>query len=277
MFSKKLVVIVAVIVLIIVNIIILFISAGRYPSHRFGRIALFLVAPVQDAVTDSVQFAGRIWLNYFWLVSAAKENAELKRSLNMGQIADNQCQEIEQSNIRLRNLLNFQNKVPEQLTSAEVIGKDPSPWFKAIIIDKGKVDGMEKGMPVVVPEGIAGQITDVSSHYSKVMLLIDRNSSIDALVQRTRARGIIKGSSTERCFFKYVLRKEDVKVGDKIVASGLDGVYPKGLKIGEVTSVIRRNAGIFQDVMVMPYINYEKIEEVLVITNPPKYKFVSRQ
>ena len=277
MFSKKLIIIVAVIVLIIVNIIILFISAGRYPSHRFGRIALYMVAPVQEAVTNSTQFAGGIWHHYFWLVSVSKKNDELKKSLSLGQIADNQCQEIEQSNIRLRNLLKFQNKMPDQLTSAEVIGKDPSPWFKAIIIDKGKADGMEKGMAVVVPKGIAGQITDVSSYHSKVMLLIDRNSSIDALVQRTRTRGIIKGSATEKCFFKYVLRKEDIKVGDNIVASGLDGVYPKGLRIGEVTSVIRRNAGIFQDVMVMPYVNYEKIEEVLVITNPPKYKFVSQQ
>lgn len=271
------IVIAAVIFLILANIIILFISAGRYPSHRFGKIALYVIAPFQEAVTESIQFAENIWGNYFWLVSVAKKNAELEKALREAVARNNQWHEIELSNNRLRNLLNFQNRMPDKVLSAEVIGKDPSPWFKAIIIDKGRANGVEKGMPVVIPEGIVGQVTDVSPLYSKVMLLIDRNSSVDALVQRTRARGIIQGAAMERCFLKYVLRKDDVKVGDKIVASGLDGVFPKGLRIGDVTSVVRRNAGIFQDVMVTPYINYEKIEEVLIILNPSKFTFAGQE
>lgn len=271
------IVVAAVILLILANIIILFISAGRYPSHRFGKIALYIIAPFQEAITDSIQFAEDVWGNYFWLISVSKKNAELEKALREAIAKNNQWREIELSNIRLRNLLDFQRKMPDKVLSAEVIGKDPSPWFKAIIIDKGRRDGIDKGMPVVIPEGIVGQVTDASSHYSKVMLLIDRNSSVDALVQRTRARGIIQGAAMERCFLKYVLRKDDVKVGDKIVASGLDGVFPKGLRIGDVTRVVRRNAGIFQEVMVTPYINYEKIEEVLVILNPTKFTFASQE
>jgi len=120
-------------------------------------------------------------------------------------------------------------------------------------------------------------VVDVSSRYSKVMLIIDRNSSVDALVQRTRARGIIKGEASGHCLFKYVLRKDDVRAGDKIVASGLDGVFPKGLPVGDVKEVIRRTSGVFQEVRVVPYIDFEKLEEVLVILNPPKYQFMGKQ
>ncbi len=271
------VMLVGLIILITTSITILFVSSSRYPSHKHGRIALFLVAPFQELVTESIRFARDMWNNYFILVSVAQENANLKKSLRDAVAKNNQWHEIDLANIRLRNLLNFHNSITEQALAAEVIGKDPSSWFKAIIINKGKADGVTKGLPVVIPEGIAGQVIDVSSHYSKVMLIIDRNSAVDALVQRTRARGIIKGSLTGECLFRYVLRKDDVKVGDKIVASGLDGVFPKGQRIGVVTSVLRRISGIFQEVTVMPYIDFEKLEEVLVLLNPPKHEFVTQQ
>ena len=94
-------------------------------------------------------------------------------------------------------------------------------------------------MAVVIPEGIAGQTTEVSAHYSKVLLIIDHNSAVDALVQRDRARGIIKGGSADQCIFKYVLRKHDVVVDDIVVSSGLDGVFPKGLSVGYVSGVVK--------------------------------------
>jgi rod shape-determining protein MreC len=129
---------------------------------------------------------------------------------------------------------------------------------------------------VGVPEGVAGQVTDTSAQYAKVMLIIDRNSAVDAFVQRTRARGIIKGESTSSCVFQYALRKDEVRVGDKIVASGLDGVFPKGMPIGEVSGVVRRAAGIFQEVTVTPHVDFEKLEEVLVILIPPINPFTSQ-
>ena len=123
-------------------------------------------------------------------------------------------------------------------------------------------------LPVLVPQGIAGQIIDVSMHSSKVLLIIDQISSVDGLVQRTRARGIVKGGSAGRCFFVYALRKHDIKADDVIVSSGLDDVFPKGLRIGRVSNVSRNNSGIFQKVMVKPYVDFEKLEEVLVLLSP---------
>lgn len=276
MFSKKTLLIVGAIVLIVVNITILYISGGRYRSFGFGRVAIFFVAPMQEAVADSIRFARGIWGHYFYLVSVAKENDNLKKKLSLIVEKNIQHNEIELSNQRLRNLLNFKETTTSQILAAEVISVDPSSWFKAVIIDKGSLDGVERGLPVVIRQGIAGQVVNVSSRYSKVMLIIDRNSSVDALVQRTRARGIIKGEATGECLFKYVLRKNDVRVGDKIVASGLDGVFPKGLPVGDVKEVVRRNSGVFQEVRVVPYIDFEKLEEVLVILNPKKYEFVSK-
>ena len=271
------VLIVGAVALIVVNIIILSVSSSQYSSHGSGRTAIFFIAPFQATVTNSVQFLKNIWGHYFFLVSVAKENDNLKKAINQAANENNKYREIEISNFRLRNLLNFRKTMTNQVLVAEVIGQDPSPWFKTIIIDKGKSDGVEKGLPVIVPEGIAGQIIDISYNYSKVLLIIDRNSAVDALVQRTRARGLIKGQSDGRCLSKYVLRKHDIKVGDTVVSSGLDGVFPKGLRVGYVSGIVKRNSGIFQEVTVTPYIDFGKLEEVLVVLDSPKHDFVSEQ
>lgn len=279
MFSKKMVMIVGAVALIVVNIIILSVNSSRYSSYGSWRIAIFFIAPFQKTVTQSVQFLKNIWGHYFFLVSVAQENDNLKKAINQAIDKNNKYREVEISNFRLRNLLNFRETMTNQVLVAEVISQDPSPWFKTIIIDKGKSDGVEKGLPVVVPEGIAGQIIDISYNYSKVLLIIDPNSAVDVLVQRTRDRGLIKGESYGRCLSKYVLRKHDVKVGDTVVSSGLDGVFPKGLRVGCVTEIVKRNSGIFQEVTVMPYVDFEKLEEVLIVLDSPKhdFDFVSEQ
>jgi rod shape-determining protein MreC len=273
MFSKKMILVVGMFVVMAVNTIVLSVNKRHnYTSSGLGEVVISFIAPFQEVVSHSIRFARDIWTHYFFLVSVAKENDALKRSLSLAIEKNNACNEIELSNFRLRALLNFQKAMTSPVLSAEVIGKDPSPWFKTIIIDKGKADGIEKGLPVVVPEGIAGQVADVSYHYSKVLLIIDQNNAVDALVERIRARGIITGESSGRCAFKYVLRKHDIKEGDTIVSSGLDGVFPKGIRVGYVSEVAKRTSGIFQDVKVTPYVDFEKLEEVLVVLNTPRHK-----
>jgi rod shape-determining protein MreC len=277
MFSKKILVIVGVILLIAINIIVLSINKrhGDLP-YGIGRIAIYIIAPFQNTVTHSIRFVKNVWSQYFFLISVAKENENLKKALSYAIGENEKRNEIELTNYRLRKLLNFKKTIDHQVLPAEIVGKDPSPWYQAILIDKGKSDGVEKGQPVVIPEGIAGQVTEVLNNYSKVLLIIDQNSAVDALVQRTRARGVIKGDSTDRYLFKYVLRKHDVRVGDTIVSSGLDGVFPKGLRIGYVSEVVKPSSGIFQDVTVAPFIDFEKLEEVLVLLNPLKNEHVKK-
>lgn len=268
MFSKKTVIIIAIIVWAAVSVIGISVSGKRGVSSYGQGIALFVAAPFQEISARSLRFMKDLWNHYFFLSSSAKACDRLRKELNDALEKSNRCEEIEHSNIRLRSLLNFRRSLDGRVLAAEVIGKDPSPWFKSIIVNKGSADGIRKGMPAVMPEGIAGLVSDSSAHYSRVLLITDQNSAVDALVQRTRARGIVKGES-ERCLFEYVLRKHDIVEGDTVISSGLDGVFPKGLRVGYVSRVTKGNSGIFQEVTVIPYCNFEKLEEVLVILDPP--------
>lgn len=270
MFSKKTVIILGVICAIAINIIILSVTSRNYPTSGAGRIAVSLIAPFQEATSGSIRFFRTIWQRYFNLVDVAEENVKLEHALGEALSSANRLREVELSNRRLRELLNFKNTVNRQFLAAEVIGKDPSIWFKTIIVDKGRQDGVRKGQPVVIPAGIVGQVIDAANRYSKVLLIIDQNSAVDALDQRSRARGIVRGQSSNQCFFDYVLRKHDIQVGDTVISSGLDGVYPKGLQIGTISYVLRRNSGIFQEVAVTPFVDFEKLEEVLIVLDVPE-------
>ena len=184
MFSKKMVLVVGGIVLIVVNVILLSITSKRQSAFGLGRVGISFVAPFQEIVTRSVRFTRGIWQNYFFLVSAAHENQTLKKSLNQLVEKNNEWREVGLANTRLRNLLNFQKAPTHPVVAAEVIAKDPSGWFKTVIIDKGRSDGLQKGLPVVLPTGIAGQVIVFSGRYAMVMLIIDRKSAIVEWVQR---------------------------------------------------------------------------------------------
>jgi rod shape-determining protein MreC len=258
-----------VILLVAVNVILLTITGKqtRAPSG-LGRGALIVVAPFQKQVSAFVQSVKDIWNQYFFLVSAAKESQRLKKEL--GQLIQelNNCSETDLANDRLRHLLGFEPDTQRPMIAAQVVGKDPSSWSKTVIVNKGVQDGVRQSDPVVIPEGIVGVVIEVSARYAKVLLLIDPNSAVDALVQQTRARGIVKGGGAGYCVFDYVLRKHTISVGDTVVSSGLDGVFPKGLRIGRISEIVRLNAGIFQKVSLTPYVDFEILEEVFIISDP---------
>jgi rod shape-determining protein MreC len=252
--------------LVALNIILLTITGKQTQAPAgLGRAVLILVSPFQGHLTAFVQSVKDVWNQYFFLVSTAQENQRLKRELGQHLQQLNHCTETQLANDRLRHLLGFQEEVSRPMIPAQVVGRDPSPWSKTVIVDKGSQDGVRQGAPVVIPEGIVGVVVEASGRYAKVLLLIDPNSAIDALVQRTRARGIVKGGGAGYCVFDYVLRKHEINVGDTVVSSGLDGVFPKGLRVGRVSEILRLNAGIFQKVSVTPYVNFEVLEEVFII------------
>ncbi len=271
MFSRKMAMIVGAIILIAVNIIVLSVNSKRpTPSTGIGRFTISLVSPFQGIVSEAINSVKDIWKHYFLLVSVSKENAQLNRSLKQAEEKNNRLVEMELSHARLKRLFDFQGTLQKRVVAAEVIGRDPSPWFKTIIINKGSREGVEQGMPVVIPEGIAGLVTDVAKNYAKILLVIDQNNAVDALIQRTRARGIIKGEPSGRLMLQYVLRKHEIQVGDVVISSGLDGVFPKGIRIGFVREVNKPDSGIFQQLAVTPYADFEKLEEVLVVLDPPE-------
>ena len=261
-----------VIALVAVNIILLTIS-GKQPHapSGLGKGALIIVSPFQKYLSAVVQSVKNVWNQYFFLDSTAEENRQLKKALGESLQKLNRCGETELANDRLRNLLGFESPNARPMIAAQVVGKDPSPWSKTVIVDKGTINNVTPGSPVVVPEGIVGVVVDASAQYAKVLLLIDPNSAVDALVQRTRARGIVKGGGGDFCIFEYVLRKHEVGVGDKVVSSGLDGIFPKGLQIGRISEIVRQNAGIFQKVALSPAVDFEILEEVFIISEPASH------
>jgi rod shape-determining protein MreC len=268
MFSRKTVMVAGVIALIAINIIALSVASDKYPFLGIGRLTFSIVSPIQAGVTGTIRFLERQWERYFFLVSVSAENEKLIKELGAAKERLNHYQETLLANRRLQNLLEFRSEVAGYEVAAQVIGRGTSPWFQSVFIDKGRNAGLEKGMPVVVSEGVVGQIVGVAPGYARVMLIIDQNSGLDALVQRTRARGIVQGKSDGQCLFKYVLRKEDVRVGDTVISSGLDHVFPKGVRVGRISGVVKRNSGIFQEVTLVPYVDFEKLEEVLVLMVP---------
>jgi rod shape-determining protein MreC len=273
MFSKKMVMIAGLIILVTLTILVLSLSSRRpYPAYGPGRVAIALVAPFQKMIVATTRFFSDIWEHYFFLVTVVDDNRILREELQQAMVLNHRLKEASLSNERLRKLFNLQQKMEQPLVAAQVVGKDPSPWFQSVLLDKGRDDGVEEGQPVINPEGVVGIVVEATSHYAKVMLITDPNSAVDAVIQDSRARGIIKGGASGFCVLNFVLRKHEVAEGDAVVSSGMDGVFPKGLPIGQVTAIVKREAGIFQDVSVVPFVDFERLEEVLVVprTQPDK-------
>lgn len=254
------------IILVTLSISVLTLSSRRpYPTYGPGRVAIAVVAPFQKMIVATTRFFSDIWEHYFFLVTVVDDNRALRKQLQQARALNHQLREASQSNERLRKLFDLQQKMTQPLIAAQVVGKDPSPWFQSVVLDKGLTDGVEKGRPVINPQGVVGIVVEATAHYAKVMLITDPNSAVDAVIQDSRARGIIKGGASGYCVLNYVLRKHDVTVGDPVVSSGMDGVFPKGLPIGQVATTVKQEAGIFQDVTVTPYVDFERLEEVLVV------------
>lgn len=277
MFSRKTVLIFAGILLVTVNTIFLTIAARRPGAFGFGGKTIAFVSPFQELASSGVKWAEDTWRHYFDLVSVSHENRRLRLELDREVEKQARQSELELENERLRKLLGFARTLQHTAVAAEIVGKDPSSWYKTVIINKGSAEGVRRGQPAVTSHGVAGQIVEVANHQSKLMLIIDRNSAADALIQRSRARGIVKGASREDCYLDYVLHEEDIRVGDPVVTSGLDGVYPKGLLIGNVNAVSFQGTDFFKEVRITPAVDFGKLEEVLVILGPQPRQAMDRR
>lgn len=266
MFSRNLLIFVGVALFIAINFVLLTISSrDTLSASGVERITIALVSPFQKAVSRTIGFTEGIWETYFLAVLAVSENEQLKQELGENLKIKTRNDELSLENVRLKKFVNFTSKVPDTYVAAQIIARDPSPWFKTVMIDKGAKDNLVKGSPVLVSEGIVGQIIEVAHSYSRVLLITDRNSAVDALVQNSRVRGIVKGNNEDKCSFVYALRKDDIQEGEMIVSSGLDQVFPKGLKIGRILNVTKVHSQLFQNITIETSVDFNKIEEVLVL------------
>ncbi len=242
---------------------------SRENMSFFESLVVGITAPVQKVVGGISGRIDNVWRGYFYLVGTQKENEDLKRELQELKLQLHRYREADLANQRLRALLNFKKSIATSLLPAELVAFDPSGWFQTILIDKGSSDGVAQDMAVVSADGLMGRVIGVSSHYAKVLLILDANSAVDALIQRSRVRGVLVGLGRDLCLLKYVQRNEDVQVGDQVISSGMGGVFPKGLLLGTVQEVVRGNSGLFQRVEVEPAANFNRLEEVMVVIQPP--------
>ena len=224
-----------------------------------------ICSPFQKGSTFVIKTIYGVLQQYVFILHTQQENELLKRRISELQQENHRLQELASTHERLRSLLQFREKSSSPMIGAEVIGQDPSSWFKSVTINRGEKDGLERGMAVVCPEGVIGRILKTAPDYAVVLLVTDFNSAVDAIVQRTRAKAIVEGRGENQCRLKYLLRTDEVAVGDIVVSSGLDGNFPKGLTIGEVRTVEKVGHGVFQYAELVPSVDLTKLEEVFVI------------
>lgn len=244
--------------------ILIFSTVGRQNFSSYHRMALETLGTVQHAVFQGTGGLSFVWRDYIALWNVRQENQLLAEKLRKAQAINDTYREAVATNMRLTSLLELKETLPAPTLTARVIGRDPSIWFKTIIVDRGSSDGIIKGMPAVLAEGVIGQVLDSAPHYSKILLANDPNSAIDALLQESRVQGMIKGRNN---FFtmEYVLKNYEIKIDDLVVTSGIGGSFPKGLPIGKVSKVTKNPRGMFQDIEVTSEVDFNRLEYVIIL------------
>jgi len=186
------------------------------------------------------------------------ENENLRRRLF-------DLREVEQENLRLKNLLNFKQRSPYRLVPARVIARSPDSWSSSVIIDKGRHSGIRRGMAVVNTQGLVGRVTETSVSLSKVLLINDPGQGVSSIVQSSRQEGLVNGALGSNLLMRYLPDEAQITPGDTIITSELSQVYPKGLLVGTVVNVGKEFSGLSRYAMIKPAADLSSVEEVLVI------------
>lgn len=263
--KKTIIIIIAVLVLAIS-----FLVFTNIPSFfkGYSKIKISMgeaAGPALKLISKPTQLIRYIFDSYINLVGVKKENFELQKKLESLQLDNQRLAELDKENKRLKSILHLMEQHPNTMMAARVTGEDLKNWFKCIIIDKGRDHGVNEKMPVVTPKGVVGQAVEVNKWHSKVMIINDTNSSVDVYVDGKNSRGILEGTGQTTLKLKYVLKNDEIAIGDKLITSGKDFIYPKGIPAGIIITINRNKAGIFADIDVMPFNNYKRLEEVLIV------------
>ena len=224
---------------------------------------------VQRAAAGATGGIRNAWTGYFDLRGVRAENETLRRQLGEIQVQFQQEHAKAERTRQLERLLGFRHEIQIETIAAGVIGAGASPDFRTLTIDKGSNAGVLTNMAVVAPTGVVGRIVTPTAHAAKVQLLVDRNAAAGALVERSRAQGVVLGAGAgeELLRMDYVAGTADVRAGDTVVTSGIDGIYPKGFVIGRVERV--GGEGMYKTVRVRPSVDFNRLEDVLVVKSPP--------
>ncbi|MDN5331658.1 MAG: rod shape-determining protein MreC [Tepidanaerobacteraceae bacterium] len=231
---------------------------------------IFVVKPVQEAFSWISHRIRETVSSVSQLFYLKRENETLKEQVNELLEYKHKFLEYSEENARLRRMLDFKEKNTQyNMVAAEVIGREPGNWFNVIIINKGSKNGITENMAVVTERGLVGYTIDVGDDWAKVLMLLDNRMSVSAMIQRTRDNGILKGNIAPAPpgYAKLVFLPADAHIvkGDVVISSGLGGIVPKGILIGEVVEVKKESDNLTQYAIVKPAVDFQKLEEVFVI------------
>ena len=220
---------------------------------------------VQHEASESLKY---LWTRYLWLLNVEAEKNNLEKRLSELESMNSRLLEYQNENIRLRNILHFAEDFALDGVVVNVIGSDPSNWFKTLILDKGSSDGIAPGYAVVSGNAVVGQIVSVTEKSSKIILITDISSAVDVIIQSNRMWGIVEGTGEDDLLeLKYVEKRAelDLAVGDRIITSGLDGIYPKGLLVGVIHSINSKDNSLFYSINLKPAVTIKRLENLFVV------------
>jgi len=223
---------------------------------------------VQRWVTSARDGVFNVWSGYVGLRGVREANLRLNAEISDLRLDLQEQRALANQTRSLERLLELRETVALPTLSARVIAVDSTPYFRTLTVDRGRDDGVRTDLAVIASVGVVGRVVgDPGPRAAQVQLLIDRNAAAGALVERTRTSGVVVGTDDPALLvMEYVSNLEDVRVGDEIVTSGIDGIYPKGFRIGKVTNV-EEGVGLYQLIHVEPIVKFSQLEDVLVVLN----------
>jgi rod shape-determining protein MreC len=255
------------VVLIIFSLVLLTLSVTKQNNSAVNRVSLEAVGPFSVMMSGLASKVEGVWFGYFRLVGLREENEGLRRVVDRQNRQIITLSEERGANERLRRLLRFKAGAAGEYLGARIVVWDPGPWRQSVVIDLGADDGIVVGAPALTDRGVVGRVVEVTAGFAKVLLLTDPASGIDAFVQRNRVHGLVFGHGYGQMTLDYVRKADDVRPGDLVVTSGLDGVFPPGLALGSVTLVDKKSLGFFLNAQLTPGTDLSSLEEVLIRTD----------
>ena len=227
-------------------------------------VSFGVFAELQRTVSIGVGNVRRAWGRYVWLRGVEAENTSLRRQLEAVQVQYQERRALADRARSLEDLLALRDRSSLETVAAEIIAASASPDFRTLTINKGRNQGVKRDMAVIAADGAVGRVVVASPNAAKVQLLIDRNAAAGALVERSRAQGVALGGGDPRLRLDYISEASDVVVGDLVVTSGIDGIYPKGFSIGTVESV-EKSGPAYRNITIKPAVNFSSLDTVLVV------------
>lgn len=245
----------------------------RSPEYLspLDRGILTLVTPIQSAFATFARSIGHVAGRYVDLVHVRAQNEKLRNENEHLRAELLEARRGAAESVRFQHLLGLRNAVAAETLVARVIAIDVSPYFRVarIQLDRGE-NLVQRGMPIITPEGVVGRINRVSGETSDIMLSVDPRSAIDIVLPRTGGRGILKGKPGEngyRCTIEYLMQGDQAKEGDLAVTSGLGG-FPRDLPVGRISKIVKNSAGLTQEIEITPDVDFARLSEVLVVVAP---------